>query len=130
MKMSDAEGFLVSIIKDLGAKLGAAAENRIKELIQKTVSENLSQLETILDKLIKDISFTYEIDFKAANPLHIGIIESGINVDGDFTLSVKRKHGAQEIVIASMQIPMHADKIKVEQLLVEIPKTQLNIKRG
>lgn len=128
--MSDAQGFLGSIIKDLGSNFGAALENQIKELIQKTVSENLGQLQAILDKLIKDIWSTYEIDLKATNPLRIGIIENGIKIDADFTLTVKRKHGAQEIVVATMQIPMHPEKIKVEQLLVEISKTKLNIQHG
>jgi hypothetical protein len=130
MKMSDAQGFLGSILKDLSSNFGPAVENQIKELVQKTVSENLDQLQAIGNKLIKDISSTYKIDLKAANPLHIGIVENGIKIDADFTLSVKRKHGAQEIVVASMQIPVHPEKIIVEQLLVEISKTKLNIQHG
>lgn len=127
--MSD-EGFVGSIVKDLSSNFGPAVGNQIRELIQKTVSENLGQLQAIFEKLIKDIASTYEIDLKAANPLHIGIVENGIKIDADFTLSVKRKQGAQEIVVASMQIPMHPETIKVEQLLVEISKTKLNIQHG
>lgn len=128
--MSDTQGFLGSIVKDLSSNFGPAVENQIKELVQKTVSENLGQVQAIFDKLIKDISSTYEIDFKAANPIHLGIIENGIKIDADFTLSVKRKQGAQEIVVASMQIPIHPEKIKVEQLFIEISKTKLNIQHG
>lgn len=128
--MSDAQGFLGSIVKDLSSNFGPAVEKQIKELVQKTVSENLGQVQAIFDKLIKDISSTYEIDFKATNPIHLGIIENGIKIDADFTLSVKRKQGAQEIVVASMQIPIHPETIKVEQLLIEISKTKLNIQHG
>ncbi|MGE5446210.1 MAG: hypothetical protein ACM3SR_16710 [Ignavibacteriales bacterium] len=127
--MSD-EGFVGSIVKDLSSNFGPAVGNQIRELIQKTVSENLGQLQAIFEKLIKDIASTYEIDLKAANPLHIGIVENGIKIDADFTLSIKRKQGAQEIVVASMQIPMHPETIKIEQLLVEISKTKLNIQHG
>ena len=128
--MLDTQGFLGSIVKDLSSTFGPIVENQIKEIVQKTVSENLTQVQVVFDKLIKDISSTYEIDLKAANPIHIGIVENGIKIDGDFTLSVKRKQGAQEIVVASMQIPMHPERIKIEQLLVEISKTKLNIQRG
>lgn len=128
--MSDAQGFLGSIVKDLSSNFGPAVEKQIKELVQKTVSENLGQVQAIFDKLIKDISSTYEIDFKATNPIHLGIIENGIKIDADFTLSVKRKQGAQEIVVASTQIPIHPETIKVEQLLIEISKTKLNIQHG
>ena len=128
--MSDAQGFLGSIVKDLSSNFGPAVESQIKELVQKTVSENLSQIQAIVDKLIKDIFSTYEIDLKAANPLHIGIVENGIKIEADFTLSIKRKQGTQEIMVASMQIPIHPEKIKVEQLLVEISKTKLNIQHG
>jgi hypothetical protein len=127
--MSD-EGFLGSIVKDLSSNFGPAVENQIKEVVQKTVSESLSQLQPIFEKLIKDIASTYEIDLKATNPLHIGIVENGIKIDADFILSVKRKQGAQEIIVASMQIPMHPETIKVGQLLVEISKTKLNVQRG
>ncbi|MER3445380.1 MAG: hypothetical protein C4291_00445 [Candidatus Dadabacteria bacterium] len=128
--MPDTQGFLGSIVKDLCSNFGPALGNQIRELIQKTFSENLDQIQTIVDKLIKDIWATYEIDLKATNPLHIGIVENGIKIDADFKLSVKRRQGTQEIVVASMQIPMHPEKISVEQLLVEVSKTKLNIQHG
>ena len=123
--MPDAQGFLGSIVKDLSSNFGPSVENQIRDLVQKAVSQNLGQLGAIFDKLIKDISSMYEIDFRATNPLRIGIVEDGIKIDADFTVSVKRKQSGQEI--ASMQIPLHPEKIKVEQMLVQISQTKLKI---
>jgi len=126
--MPDAEGFLEKIVKDLSSDFGPVIGDRLRELVQKTITENSGQIQALLDNLIKDISYKYKIDFKAADGLHIKVVRDGIKIDADFIISVKKKQNGQEVEVASMRIPLHPEETKVAPLLVKISKTNLNIR--
>ncbi len=128
--MSDSEGFLLKILKELSSDLGPVIKTNLKELVEKIISENSEQLEMILCKLIEDISLKYKIDFAASNGLSIKVVQDGIKIDADFIISVKKKQNGQEISVASLQIPFHPAIIKLEQLLIKISKTKLDIRHG